>query len=327
MRLRGICLGLLICLAPSAAGDPARREAFFPSRYQGGEAGARKPWPALDPSRLKLRSESALVADSATGRILFEKDADRVRPVASLTKVMSAMVLLDSHLSLAEPIRIEEADVDRLKQSASHLPVGWALTRGELLRIALTASDNRAAHALARTYPGGAAAFVKAMNRKAAELGMGGTRYVDPTGLDPRNVSTARDLLRLAEAAFRYGSLCDMSTAPQLDVISRVSGKVRSFGNSNGLIHDGTWSIGLTKTGYIAESGYCLLMRTRIGDRPFTFVFLGAAGKDSRLGDARRTRSWLLGDGGVAGRRGAIAGGRGGPAGKVPGSEGLPERG
>ncbi|MEW6758382.1 MAG: D-alanyl-D-alanine endopeptidase, partial [Acidobacteriota bacterium] len=114
MRLRGICLGLLICLAPSAAGDPARREAFFPSRFQGGEAGARKPWPALDPSRLKLRSESALVADSATGRILFEKDADRVRPVASLTKVMSAMVLLDSHLSLAEPIRIEETDVDRL---------------------------------------------------------------------------------------------------------------------------------------------------------------------------------------------------------------------
>jgi D-alanyl-D-alanine endopeptidase (penicillin-binding protein 7) len=266
-----------------------------------------------------------VVADSGTGRILYEKEADRVRPVASLTKIMSAMVLLDSHLSLAEPVTIEEVDVDTLKKSASHLPVGWALTRGELLRIALTASDNRAAHALARTYPGGTEAFVAAMNRKAGELGMRGTRYVDPTGLDPRNVSTARDLLRLAEAAGGYGSLCDMSTAAQLEVVSRASGKVRCFGNSNGLVHDSLWSIGLTKTGYIAESGYCLLMKARIGDRPFTFVFLGAAGKDSRLGDARRARSWLLGNGpGAGGKRGPFEGGR---AGREPGADSSRTRG
>ncbi len=255
-----------------------------------------------------------MVADDATGEVLFEKNADEVRPIASLTKVMTGLVVLGSGRSLSEGVTIQEEDVDTLKHSASHLPVGWTLTRGELLRIALMASDNRAAHALARVHPGGVEAFVRAMNEKASALGMRQTRYVDPTGLDPANVSTARDLLLLAREVRRYGTLEEMGRQSLLEVRSLNSGHLRTFGNSNGLVHDPSWDIRFTKTGYILESGYCLLMRPFLKDRTFTFVFLGAAGKDSRLGDARRTRAWLLGgEGGGGGRRGG--GGREGAQG------------
>lgn len=261
-----------------------------------------------------------MVADDATGEVLFEKNADEVRPIASLTKVMTGLVVLESGLSLSEAVTIQEEDVDTLKHSASHLPVGWTLTRGELLRIALMASDNRAAHALARAHPGGVEAFVRAMNEKASALGMRRTRYVDPTGLDPANVSTARDLLLLAREVRRYGTLEEMGRQPFLEVRSLNSGHLRTFGNSNGLVHDPSWDIRFTKTGYILESGYCLLMRPFLGDRTFTFVFLGAGGKDSRLGDARRVRAWLLGGEGGGGRGGAQGSSRraGGPSSNPP---------
>lgn len=313
MTVSRILFCVLLALLPVLPLDPPRRpdEGTSPS---GSRTSPRRSWPRRPPSLLRLRSESALVADDATQEILFEKNADEVRPIASLTKVMTGLVVLESGQSLSEAVTVTEEDVDTLKHSASHLPVGWTLTRGELLRIALTASDNRAAHALARAYPGGVEAFVRAMNAKAAALGMGKTRYVDPTGLDPANVSTARDLLLLAREVRRHETLEEIGRTALLEVRELTSGRGRIFGNSNGLIHDPAWDIRFTKTGYILESGYCLLMRPFLGDRTFTFVFLGAAGKDSRLGDARRTRTWLLGgEGGGGGRR--AEGGRGGSQG------------
>lgn len=292
----------LLALLPVLPLDPPQRPAGLhpPS---GGKGRRPAPWPRRDPSLLHLRSESALVADDATLEVLFEKNPEEVRPIASLTKVMTALVVLESGQSLSEPVTVTEEDVDTLKHSASHLPVGWTLTRGELLRVALTASDNRAAHALARVHPGGVSAFVSAMNGKAAALGMGKTRFVDPTGLDPGNVSTARDLLLLSREVRRHETLEEMGRTPLLEVRALETGRVRAFGNSNGLVHDPSWDIRFTKTGYILESGFCLLMRPFLGDRTFTFVFLGAAGKDSRLGDARRTRAWLLGSAGGGGAR------------------------
>lgn len=283
----------LLTLLPVLPLDPPRRPAGWNAPSPGGRR--LPPWPRRDPSLLRLRSESALVADDATGEVLYEKNADEVRPIASLTKVMTGLVIMESGLPLSEAVTVTEEDVDTLKHSASHLPVGWTLTRGELLRVALLASDNRAAHALARTSPGGVPAFVEAMNARAASLGMKSTRYADPTGLDPANVSTARDLLRLAREVGRHETLEEMGRMPLLEVQSLGSGHLRTFGNSNGLVHDRAWDIRFTKTGYILESGYCLLMRPFLKGRTFTFVFLGAAGKDSRLGDARRVRAWLLG--------------------------------
>ena len=249
----------------------------------------------MDPGRLRLRSSFAVVLDQERGQVLYAKNATEVTPIASLTKLMTAMVILDRSLPMDEPITIREEDVDTLRHSLSRLPVGWTLPRGELLQLALMSSENRAANALARTYPGGTDAFVRAMNAKAAALGLTHTRYADPTGLHSENVSTAEDLARLVREAYRYAPIRRMTTTDQVQVRSLRSGRTRFFGNSNALIRDPRWEIGLSKTGYIADSGFCLAMQTTISGRPILVVLLDAGEKLSRIGDANRIRHWIEG--------------------------------
>lgn len=253
----------------------------------------RYAWAGLDPARLALRSNAVLVADQGSGEVLYEKDADRVTPIASITKLMTAMVLLDAHLPMNAPVTVTQDDVDILRNSLSHLPVGWTLTREEMLRLALMSSENRAAAALARTYPGGTPSFVAAMNAKASTLGMGHTRFVDPHGLHAENASTARDLLLMANAAYGYPAIRRMTTAPSYTAVSQSSGRSRTFGNSDYLVASDRWEVGLSKTGFINEAGYCLVLQATIKERPVVMVFLDSVGKHSRQGDAARVRAWL----------------------------------
>jgi D-alanyl-D-alanine endopeptidase (penicillin-binding protein 7) len=247
----------------------------------------------LDPGRLRLRSSCAVILDQEKGAVLYAKNATTPAPIASLTKLMTAMVILDSSLPMDEPITIREEDVDTLRHSRSHLPVGWTLPRGELLQLALMSSENRAANALARTYPGGSAAFVQAMNRKAQALELAHTHFADPAGLHSENVSTAQDLARLVREAYRYAPIRRMTTTDQVQVRSLRSGSTRFFGNSNALVRDPRWEIGLSKTGYIADSGFCLAMQATISGRPILVVLLDAGEKLSRIGDANRIRTWI----------------------------------
>lgn len=251
------------------------------------------PWPHLDTERLHLRSEEALVVDGQSGRDLYAKNVDTVTPIASISKLMTAMVLLDSHLPMDTPVTVTEDDVDTLRNSLSRLPVGWTLSREQLLQLALMASENRAANALARTYPGGTAAFVARMNAKAHALGMQHTYFLDPTGLHSENVSTASDLARMVREAYTYPLIRQMTTTERYEVRSSLTGRPRLFGNSNRLMYNDHWSIGLSKTGFINESGFCLVMETSILDRPIFMILLDSQGKYSRLGDAARIRSWL----------------------------------
>lgn len=243
----------------------------------------------------KLRSEAALVVDQATGAALYSKNPDTIRPIASITKLMTAMVILDAGLSADEYIRIEDDDKDRLKYSRSRLPVGSRLTRGELLRAALVGSENRAASALARTYPDGLDAFLAAMNRKAEALQMADSTFVDPTGLDPGNLSTARDLARMARAAYDYPEIRRITTRPQFVVASEGRAKDRKFRNTNLLVRKPrpTWTIGMSKTGFIREAGRCLLMQATLDERPLVMVFLNSWGRLTPIGDANRMRRWL----------------------------------
>jgi D-alanyl-D-alanine endopeptidase (penicillin-binding protein 7) len=234
-----------------------------------------------------------LVADQGTGELLYEKDADRVTSIASITKLMTAMVILDARLPMGEPVTVTQDDVDTLRNSLSRLPVGWTLTREEMLRLALMASENRAASALARTFPGGTQAFVAAMNAKALSLGMGHTHFVDPHGLHAENASTAKDLLLMANAAYGYPTIRRMTTTPSHTVVSLGSGRSRTFGNSDYLVASDRWVVGLSKTGFINESGYCLVLQATIKERSVVMVFLDSVGKHSRQGDAARVRAWL----------------------------------
>lgn len=242
-----------------------------------------------------LKSEVALVIDQTTGSDVYAKNTEKIRPIASITKLMTAMVVLDADLSPDEYIQITAEDKDRLKYSRSRLPVGSRLTRGELLRSALVGSENRAAAALARTYPDGPEAFVAAMNRKAAELGMGETTFVDPTGLDPGNLSTARDVARLAMAAYEYPDIQRITTRADFEVASEGVAKARTFRNTNLLVRKPrpAWRIGMSKTGYIREAGRCLVMQATLRDRPMVLVFLNSWGSLTPIGDANRLRRWL----------------------------------
>ncbi len=244
---------------------------------------------------LGIKSGLALVIDQETGEVLYSKNTDEVAPIASITKLMSAIVIIDSGLPLLESITVERADIDRYKGSRSKLYVGTNLMRAEALKLALMASENRAAAALARTYPGGKAAFVDAMNAKAFELGMLSTRFVDATGLRPENVSTVRDLAILVEAAHTYPLIRDYTTATSFAVESRTrrGPRVLRFVNSNRLVRSSRWEIGLSKTGYISEAGRCLVMQSRIADRSLIIVLLDSWGKLTRIGDANRIRRWL----------------------------------
>ena len=244
-------------------------------------------------SKLRLRSSVALVQDQRTGEFLVEKQAGAVMPIASITKLMTAMVVLDAGLDLHEPIVITPEDVDMLRHSRSRLPVHTQLTRGEAMMLALMASENRAAHALGRTYPGGLQVFVAAMNTKAAALGLSESRFEDPAGLSGGNVASARDLAKLVNAAHHYPQIRDFSTRDEATIYS--GRRSLAFINTNALVRGHRWNIGLSKTGYIEEAGKCLVMQARLGERPLLIVLLDSWGKYTRLGDAQRIKQWLEG--------------------------------
>jgi D-alanyl-D-alanine endopeptidase (penicillin-binding protein 7) len=242
----------------------------------------------------QLRSSSAYVLDSKDGRTLYAKNITSVQPIASITKLMTAMVVLDAKLDLNELIAITEDDVDALKHTSSRLQVGTILSREDMLHLALMASENRAASALARAYPGGFPAFIAAMNRKAVELGMTSTHFLDSTGLNRENVSTAEDLAKLVTAAYRYPLIQQFTTSTEHSVRTN-SGRVLQYRNSNGLVRSDDWQIEVSKTGYIAEAGRCLVMQARIGATPVVIVLLDSWGKYTRIADANRIKKWVEG--------------------------------
>jgi serine-type D-Ala-D-Ala endopeptidase (penicillin-binding protein 7) len=240
----------------------------------------------------ELKSSAALVIDQTVGRPLFAKNTGSVLPIASITKLMTAMVVLDAGLPLNEQIVITEADKDLIKGTRSRLRIGTALTRRDLMQLALMASENRAAEALTRVYPGGTAGFVAAMNQKAIELGMWHTRFVDGTGLSSDNVSTAQDLTKMVAAAYGYPLIREFTTDTGTS-IRLANGQVMNYRNSNRLVNNSEWEIGLSKTGYISEAGRCLVMQAKIAGKPVIIVLLDSWGKLTRIGDANRIKRWM----------------------------------
>lgn len=240
---------------------------------------------------LDLKSSVALVIDQDTSEVLFSKNEQAILPIASLTKLMTGLILSEAHLPMNDLITISQEDVDTEKHSSSRLKVGTELSRGELLHLALMSSENRAAHALARSYPGGLPVFVGLMNAKARQIGMSDTSYEEPTGLSSKNQSSARDLAKLVNIAHGDPMLRELTTSPDYQVA--VGNRTLQFNNTNRLVKNPSWEIGLQKTGYIAEAGRCLVMQTKIAGRKLIMVFLDSAGKLSRLGDAERVRRWV----------------------------------
>jgi D-alanyl-D-alanine endopeptidase (penicillin-binding protein 7) len=265
----------------------ATRVAFTPARPSFGQvAGLHEVSDPLD-----LKSSVAYVIDQDTHEVLLSKNDQAVLPIASLTKLMTGMIISQAQLPMDEPITITQEDVDTEKGSSSRLAVGSTLTRGEMLHLALMSSENRAAHALGRTFPGGMGVFVAQMNVKAMLLGMTDTKYVEPTGLSSRNQSSARDLATLVNVAHGDPLLRELSTSPGYEVA--LGRRTLQYNNTNGLVKNPTWDIGLQKTGYISEAGRCLVMQTKVAGRKLIMVFLDSAGKFSRLGDAERVRRWV----------------------------------
>jgi D-alanyl-D-alanine endopeptidase (penicillin-binding protein 7) len=237
---------------------------------------------------LGLTASAAIAIDRQAGTVLFAKNEEAVLPIASLTKMMTALVLMDAKLPMDAEIQVTAEDVDTERNSRSRLRVGTVLTRSEALHLALMSSENRAAHALGRTYPGGISAFVDAMNRKAKQLGMAQSTFVDPTGLSNRNQSSVRDLATLASAAARHELLRDYSTTRERQVT--LGGRNLRYLNSNRLVKNPKWDIALQKTGYIVEAGQCVAMVTRVEGRDVVMVLLDAGSKRDRSGDAERLR-------------------------------------
>ncbi len=240
---------------------------------------------------LDLKSSVAYVIDQDTREVLLSKNDQAVLPIASLTKLMTALIIKELHLPMDEMIVITQDDVDTEKGSRSRLRVGTELSRAELLHLALMSSENRAAHALGRSAPGGMSTFVAQMNNKARELGMGDTRFVEPTGLSSKNQSSAQDLAKLVNTAHSDATLREYSTWSRYEV--SVGDRTLQYNNTNRLVNNPRWEIGLQKTGYISEAGRCLVMQTTIAGRNLIMVFLDSAGKLSRLGDAERVRQWV----------------------------------
>ena len=270
-------LAVVLTVCAALATEPA----------QGAKARAQQGSPPL-----QLSSSAAYVLDRDTGRVLYGKNAQEVHPIASLTKLMTGLVIADAKLPMDQRITITEDDVDRLKFTSSRLKVGTDLTRAQALHLALMSSENRAAHALARTYPGGERAFVRAMNQKAAKLGMRRTRYVEPTGLSSANQSTARDLALLTAAASKQALLRRYSTSPTYS-LATDDGTLQ-YANTNRLVRTGRWDIEVQKTGYIREAGYAMLMQAELRGHDLILVFLDSGNRDAQIRDAERVRAWLL---------------------------------
>jgi D-alanyl-D-alanine endopeptidase (penicillin-binding protein 7) len=225
-------------------------------------------------------------------KVLYAKNVDAVVPIASITKLMTALIVVDSNLPLGERIAISVEDRDGIKGTRSRLRTGTELTRADLLKLALMASENRAAAALTRAYPGGSSAFVAAMNHKAVELGMWRTRFVDGTGLSSENVSTAQDLVRLVSAAYRHPLIRDYTTE-STHTVELANGRRLQYSNSNRLVSNSGWEIGLSKTGYISEAGRCLVLQAKIATQPVIIVLLDSWGRLTRIGDANRIKKWI----------------------------------
>lgn len=246
----------------------------------------------FNPAALDVQSTAALVVDTSNGSVIYDKNILAVAPIASITKLMTAMVVLDANLPLDEAITLTEDDLDYLKNTGSRLHIGTSLTRDEMLRLALMSSENRAASALGRVYPGGMPAFVREMNLKALSLEMTRTSFVDSTGLSSSNVSTAQDLARMVQAAYQYPLIRQYSTGSGYAVHAH-NGRTMQFANSNSLIVSPDWRINVSKTGYIREAGRCLVMHTTIANSPVVIVLLDSWGRLSRVGDANRIKKWI----------------------------------
>jgi len=255
--------------------------------------------PASSP---KLRSTIALIYDENTQRPLYTKNPDAVAPIASITKLMTAMVVLDAKPDMDEEISVDVADLDSLKGTHSRLRIGTTFTRSEMLKLALMSSENRAAAALARNYPGGTRAAIAAMNAKARELGMTDTTFRDPTGLTSENVSTARDLVKMVGAARNY-KLIHQYTTTATHSVEGMRGHELRYNNTNPLVKSDSWDIGLSKTGFINEAGRCLVMQAMILERPVIIVLLDSVGKSTRIGDANRVKKWIEAAGPAESRR------------------------
>ena len=273
-----ICAGLSLGLASAAYAGHA-------------EARGRADNAAPTAQKLSLHSAAAIIQDQETGEILYGKNASTVAPIASITKLMTAMVVLDAGLDLNETITISGEDMDSLRGTRSRLKPGASLSRDELLRVALMASENRAAAALGRTYPGGIDAFKRAMNHKAQMLGMNGSRFDDATGLSSANVSSAEDLVKLVRAAHQYDLIRSYTTMTGHEV--SVAGRPLAYRNTNRLVANGSWNIGLSKTGFTNDAGRCLVLQAKLAGRKVIIVLLDSWGKFSRIGDANRVRAWL----------------------------------
>jgi serine-type D-Ala-D-Ala endopeptidase (penicillin-binding protein 7) len=308
MYLKGKALRLAVCAssvmamlawAPAHAADGKKRvHVKYSSRSASKPAVKshtnRESVPLTVAGLPNLKSAAALVIDLIDGQTIYAKNTQNVTPIASITKLMTAMVVLDADLHLDETIYINSADFDLVKHTNSRLTVGTGLPRRDMLRLALMSSENRAAASLGRAYPGGSEAFVMAMNRKALELGMSNTRFVDATGLSSDNVSTAEDLVKMVRAAYQYQLIREFTTTPAHEV-ETMAGRNLQFRNSNGLIQNPAWEIGLSKTGYISEAGRCLVMQAMIAARPVVIVLLDSLGKQTRIGDANRLKKWIEG--------------------------------
>jgi D-alanyl-D-alanine endopeptidase (penicillin-binding protein 7) len=240
---------------------------------------------------LDLKSSAALVIDQDTDEVLFSKNAEAVLPIASITKLMTAIVVLDAAQPMDEPLKVSKVSLDTPKNNRSRLQVGTTLTRGELMHLALMSSENRAAYSIGAAYPGGLPALVEAMNRKALELGMNDSHFVEPTGLSSDNRSSAQDLALLVKAAYQHPVLREYSTATDASVA--VGRRTVQFRTTNSLVRNPSWEIGLQKTGYISEAGRCLVMQAQLAGRKLIMVLLDSAGRYSRVGDAERIRRWL----------------------------------
>jgi len=297
----GVAAGAAAAAASSNSADAAGGRAVTPSASpkQASLAPQAPPRPSVGESiglksvadPLSLHSSVALVVDARNGDVLVRKNPNAVLPIASITKLMTAIVVLDAGLPLNERLQITRDDIDRMRHTSSRLHPGAWLTRAEMLQLALMSSENRAANALGRHYPGGMPAFVAAMNAKSRALGLHETRFVEPTGLSSANVSSGRDLAQLVRTASSYPLIRQYSTARSLTV--QPAREALGFYNTNRLISTAGWSIGLQKTGFISEAGNCLVMVANVEGRPLVFVLLDAAGKLARFGDAQRIRAWV----------------------------------
>ncbi|HDO1320158.1 TPA: D-alanyl-D-alanine endopeptidase [Aeromonas veronii] len=248
---------------------------------------------APNPAKLEVRSSSALVVDVKTGKTLYQKNATKVRPIASLTKLMTALVVLDAKQNLNQTITVDKNDLDRVKHTHSRIRMGTKVTRRDALHLALMSSENRMASALARHYPGGRSAFVRAMNNKARQLGMRNTHFYDSTGLSTRNFSTAQDLGKLAAAAYRQPLIRQFTQDENREMRFSAPAYSLMFNNTNPLVKNPDWDVRLSKTGFTDEAGRCLVMRAKPDSRELAIVLLNSVGKRTPIGDANRIRKWL----------------------------------